>query len=111
MYYLVIIDGDPVGLYTAMSDVVNTYKGKDFLVYKMCANSNRCARTGWKCLMFCSTFSKSANGVIPCRVCEKYAIANRSGPRHLSGGIETSRVGKRPKLHICNLGVQLQKQY
>ena len=42
MYYLVIIDGVPVGLYTAISDVVNTYKGKDFLVYKMTANSNMC---------------------------------------------------------------------
>ena len=41
--YLVLLDGIPIGLYTAMSDAINCSKTKgDVVVYEVTPNSERC---------------------------------------------------------------------
>jgi hypothetical protein len=41
--YLVILDGIPIGVYTAMSDAISCSKGKgEVVVYEVTPNSERC---------------------------------------------------------------------
>jgi hypothetical protein len=41
--YLVLLDGIPIGLYTAMSDAINSSKGNgDVVVYDVTPNSECC---------------------------------------------------------------------
>ena len=43
--YLVLLDGIPIGLYTAMSDAINYSKDKgEVVVYEVTANCERCVR-------------------------------------------------------------------